>query len=63
MSQQIEKKLSDKDQAKVDAFLKRGVNAVKRKPFRPLWLLLGVVAAVSILSLLSLVLVRIAGVG
>ena len=47
------KKLSDADQAKVDAFLKRGVNSVERKPFKPLlliFLLMAVVAAFSLLS-------------
>ena len=47
------KKLSDADQAKVDAFLKRGVNSVERKPFRPLrliFLLMAVVAGFSLLS-------------
>ena len=47
------KKLSDADQAKVDAFLERGVNAVERKPFRPLrliFLLMAVVAGFSLLS-------------
>ena len=46
-------KLSDADQAKVDAFLKRGVNSVERKPFRPLrliFLLMAVVAGFSLLS-------------
>ena len=32
-------KLSETDQAKVDAFLERGVNSVDRKPFRPLFLI------------------------
>ena len=43
-------KLSDADQARVDAFLKRGVNSVERKPFKPLvliFLLMAVVAAFS----------------
>ena len=47
------KKLSDADQAKVDAFLKRGVNSVERKPFKPrflIFLLMAVVAAFSLLS-------------
>ena len=47
------KKLSDADQAKVDSFLERGVNSVERKPFRPLrliFLLVVVVAGVSLLS-------------
>ena len=47
------KKLSDADQAKVAGFLKRGVNSVERKPFRPLrliFLLMAVVAGFSLLS-------------
>ena len=47
------KKLSDADQAKVDAFLERGVNSVERKSFRPLrliFLLMAVVAGFSLLS-------------
>lgn len=55
-------KLSPDDQAKVDAFLSRGINAVERKPFRPLRLLVGLVLAVSGLSVLSVWLVRLAGV-
>ena len=47
------KKLSDADQERVDVFLKRGVNSVERKPFKPLvliFLLMAVVAAFSLLS-------------
>ncbi len=47
------KKLSDSDQAKVDAFLARGVNSVERKPFRPLFLIFLLMAAVAGFSLLS----------
>ena len=47
------KKLSDDDQAKVDAFLKRGVNSVERKPFRPLFLIFLLMAVVAVFSLLS----------
>ena len=46
-------KLSDADQAKVDAFLDRGVNSVERKPFRPLFLLLFLMFIVAGFSLLS----------
>ncbi|WP_428819878.1 DUF3094 family protein [Microbulbifer sp. MCCC 1A16149] len=56
------KKLSDEDQAKVDAYLKSGYNDVERKPFRP-FLLLGVILVVlTALSLLSLVIARTKGV-
>ena len=47
------KKLSDADQAKVDAFLKRGVNSVERKPFKPLFLIFLLMAVVVAFSLLS----------
>ena len=47
------KKLSDVDQAKVDAFLKRGVNSVERKPFKPLFLIFLLMAVVAAFSLLS----------
>ena len=47
------KKLSDADQANVDAFLKRGVNSVERKPFKPLFLIFLLMAVVAAFSLLS----------
>ena len=47
------KKLSDADQARVDAFLKRGVNSVERKPFKPLFLICLLMAVVAAFSLLS----------
>ena len=46
-------KLSQADQARVDGFLARGVNATERKPFRPIvliFLLMAVVAGFSLLS-------------
>jgi len=46
-------KLSDSDQAKVNAFLSRGVNSVDRKPFRPLFLIFLLMAGVAGFSLLS----------
>ena len=46
-------KLSQADQAKVDAFLERGVNSVERKPFRPLFLIFLLMAVVAGFSLLS----------
>ena len=46
-------KLSEADQAKVDAFLKRGVNSVERKPFKPLFLVFLLMAVVAAFSLLS----------
>lgn len=55
-------KLYPEDQAKVDVFLKTGVNSVERKPFR-MWALLGVITVVLLfLGGLSLVLARLEGV-
>ena len=47
------KKLSDADQARVNAFLERGVNSVERKAFKPLFLIFLLVAVVAAFSLLS----------
>ena len=46
-------KLSEPDQAKVDAFLEKGVNSVEHKPFRPLFLIFLLMAVVAGFSLLS----------
>jgi len=46
-------RLYPEDQAKVDAFVSRGVNSVERKPFKPIRLLLLLIAAVTLLSLFS----------
>jgi hypothetical protein len=54
--------LKPEDQARVDGFLKRGVNSVERKPFRPLLLMIMLVVVVTLLSLLSQGLARWAGV-
>ena len=50
------------DQARVDEFVKRGVNSVERKPFRPLRLLLILIAIVLGLSIFSQLLARWAGI-
>jgi len=55
-------RLYPEDQAKVDEFVKRGVNSVERKPFRPLRLLLLLVVVVLSLSIFSQFLARWAGV-
>ena len=55
-------KLSDSDQAKVNAFLSRGVNSVDRKPFRPLFLIFLLMAVVAGFSLLSQGIARWAGI-
>jgi hypothetical protein len=57
-----EPRLRPEDQARVDAFLKRGVNSVERKPFRPVLLLIMLVVVVATLSLFSQWLARWAGV-
>ena len=54
--------LRPEDQARVDAFLKRGVNSVERKPFRPLLLMIVLMAMVMGLSVLSRCLAYWAGV-
>ena len=50
------------DQKKVDEFVSRGINAVQRKPFRPLRLMLMLIVVVTVLSILSQFLARWAGV-
>ena len=57
-----EPRLSPEDQAKVDDFVSSGINAVERKPFRPIRLLFILIAVVSSLSVLSLLLAHNIGV-
>lgn len=57
-----ENKLYPEDQQKVDEFLVRGVNSIERKPFKPLRLLFVLALIVTGLSVLSLYLVRFAGI-
>lgn len=47
-------RLYPEDQAKVDDFLRKGVNAVERKPFRPLRLVLVLLVVITSFSVLSL---------
>lgn len=54
--------LYPEDQKKVDEFVSRGINSVERKPFKPLRLVLMLIAVVTILSLFSQFLARWAGV-
>jgi len=54
--------LYPEDQKKVDEFVNRGINAVQRKPFRPLRLLIMLIVVVTALSILSQFLARWAGV-
>ena len=55
-------RLYPEDQAKVDEFVSKGINSVERKPFRPLRLLLLLIAVVLGLSIFSQFLARWAGV-
>ena len=45
--------LSQEDQSRVDGFLARGVNSVERRPFRPIFLIIVLIAVVTGFSLLS----------
>ena len=45
--------LSQEDQSRVDGFLARGVNSVERRPFRPVFLIIVLIAVVTGFSLLS----------
>ena len=54
--------LYPEDQERVDEFVKRGINSVQRKPFRPLRLLLMLIVVVTALSVLSQFLARWAGI-
>ena len=47
------KTLSNEDQNRVDGFLARGVNSVERRPFRPIFLIIVLIAVVTGFSLLS----------
>ena len=55
-------KLSEADQARVEGFLARGVNATERRPFRPLLLIFLLMAVVAGFSLLSQGIARWSGV-
>ena len=57
-----ENRLHPEDQTRVDEFILRGVNSVERKPFRPLRLLIILIAIVLGLSIFSQFLARWAGV-
>lgn len=57
-----ENRLYPEDQEKVDAFLKRGVNSVERKPFRLWIMILLLLGTVTGFSLLSQLIARMAGI-
>ena len=54
--------LYPEDQKKVDEFLKRGVNSVERKPFRPGLMIIMLIVVVTGLSILSQFIARWAGI-
>ena len=57
-----DRELRPEDRARVDGFLKRGVNSVERKPFRPILLMILLIVVVGGLSLLSQWIATVAGV-
>lgn len=54
--------LSDEDQARVDHVVSSGVNSTTRKPFRPILLVILLIATVTGLSIMSQLLVRWSGI-
>lgn len=62
LDKSYQNRLYPKDQEKVDEFVKRGINSVERKPFRPMRLLILLIVVVMSLSILSQFLARWAGV-
>jgi hypothetical protein len=62
LDKSYQNRLYPEDQARVDEFLSRGVNSVERKPFRPMRLLIMLIAVVMGLSILSQFLARWAGI-
>jgi hypothetical protein len=61
-SAEPEKKLSDEDQARVDAYLKSGYNSVERKPFKPMRMMMFLAIIVTLLTVLSIWIARSSGV-
>ena len=58
----VDRELRPEDQQRVDKFVSEGINSVRRKPFKPLRLLLVLIIFVTGLSILSLYLAQFAGV-
>ena len=54
--------LSDEDQARVEHVVSTGVNSTTRKPFRPILLIILLIATVTGLSIMSQLLVRWSGI-
>ena len=59
---QAEARLYPEDQARVDAFLSRGVNSVERKPFKPFRMMAMLLVVVTVLSVISIGLARMSGI-
>ena len=57
-----EQLLSDEDKARVDHVVSTGVNSTNRKPFRPMLLIILLIATVTGLSIMSQLLVRWSGI-
>lgn len=57
-----ENRLYPEDQARVDEFLRTGVNSVERKPFKPLRLLVMLIVVVSTLTAVCVGLARYYGI-
>lgn len=57
-----ERKLFPEDQARVDGYLREGYNSVERKPFRPIYLMIMLMAVVTGFSILSVAIARIVGI-
>ncbi len=62
LDKSYQNRLYPEDQQKVDEFVSRGINSVERKPFRPMRLIVMLIAVVVGLSLLSQFLARWAGI-
>lgn len=62
MDRSYQNRLHPEDQEKVDAFLRRGVNSVERKPFKPMRMMILLIVVVTTLSLFSQLLARWAGI-
>ena len=54
--------LFEEDQARVDHFIRTGFNSTEKKPFRPILLVVLLIAVVTSFSVLSQILARMAGV-
>ncbi|MEZ5569005.1 MAG: DUF3094 family protein [Halioglobus sp.] len=62
LDRSYQNRLGPEDQKRVDEFIRRGVNSVERKPFRPGLMMLMLIGVVTVLSIFSQLLARWAGV-